>query len=48
MQNSRSHISDYEEFCLLGYNAVYSAKNQTEVSEEHVTFFFRVEVWAKQ
>jgi hypothetical protein len=33
----------YEEFCLLGYNAVQSVENQLHVSEERVASIFKVE-----
>jgi hypothetical protein len=35
-------ISD-EEFCLLGYNAVWSVKSQTDVCDLHAASIFRIE-----
>jgi NAD(P)-dependent dehydrogenase (short-subunit alcohol dehydrogenase family) len=37
---SGSRSGSYEEFCVLGYNAVYLVKS--DVSEEHVASIFRV------
>jgi hypothetical protein len=30
-----SHTGDYEEFCLLGYNAVEYVEKSTDISEEY-------------
>jgi hypothetical protein len=35
--------NDNEEFCLLGYNAVWSGKSQHNGLEEYIAYFFRVE-----
>jgi hypothetical protein len=41
VQDFISHNTDYEEFCLLGCNAVDGRWKPTNVSEEYVTFIFR-------
>jgi hypothetical protein len=36
-------VINYEESYLLVYNAVYSVRESTDVSEEHIASIFRVE-----